>query len=299
MSESLPLNLMFFVATSQGTGSMELSLNTSAKNLRSKVFTHMLKTRGWKYKVFLRYLRFFKYVSFSFNRGEFLEFYYTLMRYLDDIVDGDAPLPEGYINELEYLQEKIDFSLNPVNPRDEVDLMMLHCFELGEKFQQNFLVETHDILNSLMFDAKRRGSKTIFSEEVLIKHFHQLDITGTIKATLKIFKEDPEKYKILEPLGLATRYQFDLEDFEADVVAGYLNFTEEECQLCGIDKNDLSMDSPGIQKWFKYRAKKGMELLDEHHKRLPSGNFKLLTRMTFPLVYEAPARKLFKSILSS
>lgn len=259
----------------------------------------MLKTRGWKYKVFLRYLRVFKYVSFSFNRGEFLEFYYTLMRYLDDIVDGDAPLPKGYNSEIEYLQEKIDFSINPVNPKDEVDLILLHCFQLGEKFGQQFHEETHDILNSLMFDAKRRGSNTIFPEAILMKHFHQLDISGTIKATLKIFKEDPEKYEILEPLGLATRFQFDLEDFEADIVAGYMNFTQEECEICGIDKHNFSIESPGIQNWFKYRAQKGMDLLEEHQKRLPDGKFKLLTKMTFPLVYEAPARKLFKRILSS
>jgi len=221
------------------------------------------------------------------------------MRYLDDIIDGDAPLPQGYSSEISYLQEKIEFSMNPIHPRDEVDLIMMHCFNLGKKFNQDFSSETRDILNSLMFDAKRRGSNTIFPEAVLMQHFHELDITGTIKATLKIFKEDPKKYEILKPLGLATRYQFDLEDFEADVAAGYLNFTEEECELCGIDKNDISLQSAGIKNWFIYRAEKGMELLEEHHKRLPNGNFKFLTRITFPLVYEAPARKLFKSILST
>lgn len=277
---------------------MELILNSNAKNLRSKVFNHMLKTRGWKYKVFLRYLRIFKYVSFSFNRGEFLEYYYTLMRYLDDIVDGDAPLPEGYSSEIDYLQKKIDFSLNPVQPEDEFDLILLHCFQLGERFGQEFKSETKDILNSLMFDAKRRGDNTIFPAAILMKHFHQLDISGTIKATLKIFKEDPEKYEILEPLGLATRFQFDLEDFESDIKAGYVNFTQEECEICGIDPTNYNIESRGIQNWFKYRAEKGMELLDEHHKRLPEGKFKFLTRLTFPLVYESPARKLFKSILS-
>lgn len=66
--------------------------------MRARVFRHMLKTRGWKYRAFLRYLRLFKYFAFSPTCGAFLESYYTLMRYLDDIVDGDTPLPLGYEN---------------------------------------------------------------------------------------------------------------------------------------------------------------------------------------------------------
>ena len=56
--------------------------------MRNRVFKHMLKTRGWKYRAFLRYLRFFKYAAFAPTRGEFLESYYVLMRFLDDVVDG-------------------------------------------------------------------------------------------------------------------------------------------------------------------------------------------------------------------
>ena len=62
-----------------------LNLESHARMMRSRIFRHMLETRGWKYRSFLRYLRVFKYAAFSWNRGEFLECYYTLMRYLDDI----------------------------------------------------------------------------------------------------------------------------------------------------------------------------------------------------------------------
>ena len=276
-----------------------LNSEKNAQFMRSKVYKHMLKTRGWKYRVFLRYLRFFKYISFSKTRGDFLEFYYTLMRYIDDIVDGDAPIPKAYANSVEFLLEKIHFSKNPVNPRDEVDFLMLHCFNLAKKMNHDFQHETNDILNALLFDAKRRGKLIIFPEKELMYHFHLLDIRGTIKATLKIFNEDPEKYKILEPLGIATRFQFDLEDFEADIKAGYVNITKEECLLFGIENKDLhQINSPAIKKWFKYRAKKGLDLLKEHRNLLPKGKFSMLTRVTFPIVYEYPARKLFKEVLS-
>lgn len=277
---------------------MSDKLDHNVRALRSKVYKHMLETRGWKYKVFLRYLRFFKYISFSKSRGEFLEFYYTLMRYIDDVVDGDVQLPDGYKNEIDFIQQKITFSLNSENPKDEADLIMSHCFELAKNINQDFTAETRDILQSLLFDAKRKGRFTIFPESILMKHFHQLDIRGTIKATLKIFKEDPNKYEILEPLGMASRYQFDLEDFNDDVNAGYLNFTEEECDLCGIKKGNYDIHSRGIKNWFNYRATKGLALLKEHQKRLPEGKFKVLTKATFPLVYELPARRLFNKVLS-
>ena len=159
--------------------------------------------------------------------------------------------------------------------------------------------ETESQLQSLLFDARRKGQSTVFPESVLMKHFHKMDISGTIKATLKIFNEDPDKFELLEPLGLATRYQFDLEDFNDDIKAGYINCTEEECQLFNIRQGNFSKSAPEIKNWFTYRAKKGLDLLDEHHKRLPKGKFKLLTRLAFPLVYEIPARKLFNKVLST
>ena len=269
------------------------------KKMRSRVFRHMLKTRGWKYRAFLRYLHLFKYVAFAPTRGRFLESYYTLMRYLDDVVDGDAPLPEGYIDESDYLLEKIRFSKNPDYPKDEIDYMMLFCFKLAESFGEDFQAETKDILNSLLFDAKRRRKLIIFPKEELMHHFHMLDIRGTIRATLKVFKEDPDKYKILEPLGLACRYQFDLEDFETDIAAGYVNISKEECNHLGITQEDLhNVSSPKIKKWLYQRAEDGMALLAEHHRRLPEGNFSLLARATFPMVYEFPARKVFQKIIS-
>ena len=62
-----------------------------------------------------------------------------------------------------------------------------------------------------------------------------MDIRGTIKATLKVFKDDPEKYTILEPLGVACRYQYDI---ETDLAAGYVNISQEECAQFNVVKED-------------------------------------------------------------
>jgi hypothetical protein len=259
----------------------------------------MLTTRGWKYRAFLRYLRIFKYVSFKPTRGKFLEYYYTLMRYLDDVVDGDAPMPQGFNDSSDYIRKKILFTNNPVNPEDEVDHLILFCFQLADKIHENFQSETKDILESLLFDAVRRDKLIIYPGNVLMHHFHKLDIRGTIRATLKIFKEDPDKYEFLEPLGIACRYQYDIEDLQSDISSGYINITEEECERFKIGLKDLTdFSKDKLKAWCQYRAKIGLELLKKHHELLPEGKFSLLSRATFPLVYEYPARRLFRKILS-
>lgn len=267
--------------------------------MRSRVFKHMLKTRGRKYRTFLRYLRIFKYISFNWSRGQFLEYYYTLMRFLDDVVDGDAPLPEAYPDSERYLCDKIFLAENPVFPKDEADFIMLYCFEIAKRFGADFKQETLDILNSLLFDAKRKGKLTVISEKELEEHFHLLDIKGTISGTLKIFNENPDKFTILKSLGMATRYQFDLEDFESDIEAGYVNISQEDCITFEISKEDLNNpESPGVKKWFEKRAKQGLGLIFDHRKRLVQGNFSWLTRATLFLIYEAPARRYFKKVLN-
>jgi hypothetical protein len=99
------------------------------------------------------------------------------MRYLDDVVDGDAPLSRSYTTEIEYILEKIEFSKHPHHPKDEIDFLMQYCIQLAEKFGQDFEEETNDILKCLLFDAKRRNKHIIFPEAELMDHFFILDIT--------------------------------------------------------------------------------------------------------------------------
>lgn len=278
---------------------MRKRIGQDAKLLRLKIFNHMLETRGWKYRTFLRHLRFFKYLALAPIRGEFLESYYVLMRYLDDVVDGDVPLPVGYSNESNYLSHKISFSNNPVNPGDEVDHLMLYCFQLAEKLGKDFKDETKDILESLLFDAERRNKWIIFSREELTWHFHILDIRGTIRATLKIFNDNPDKYSFLEPLGKACRYQYDIEDFEADIAAGYINIPKEDCQHFDINIEDMKKRySPKVYNWLRFHALEGISLIEEHHRIISEGNFSLFERLVFRFVYEMPAKKVFLQLLS-
>ncbi|NND80705.1 MAG: hypothetical protein HKN53_12460, partial [Maribacter sp.] len=94
-------------------------------------------------------------------------------------------------------------------------------------------------------------------------------------------------------------YQYDIEDIETDLAAGYVNISQEDCKQFDILLEDLNDSSSlKIRNWICQRAKDGLELLKDHHQKLPEGNFSLLERWTFLLVYEIPAKKVFKKFIS-
>lgn len=70
------------------------------------------------------------------EQSTFLKSYYTLMRYVDDIVDRNAPLPVRFQSSVEFVEEKIDFAKHATNPRNSADYLMLYCFQLANKFGQ-------------------------------------------------------------------------------------------------------------------------------------------------------------------
>lgn len=277
---------------------MGVAIETDFLKWRDSIYGHMLRTRGAKYKWFLRHLKLFRLIAKNPQRADFLETYYTLMRYVDDIVDGDAPIPHGYKNSEEYLLQKIAFAQNPHDPADDVDFLILYCFQLGTSFNESFSEETEDIFGSLLFDARRMGKRHVFSSKALMAHYHQLDIVGTIRATLKLFNEDSEKYKLLKPLGLATRFYYDLRDFNEDIQKGIVNISSEDMEAFGISVDELSNEqNPGIRYWFRAQALRGIELLDQHTKNIKASGFRFTTRLAFPVVYGWFAKSFFKKVL--
>lgn len=272
------------------------------------MFDHLLKTRGEKYRWFLRALRLFKYLSMNLVKGEFLESYYTLMRYVDDVVDGDAALPERFGNSIDFVLEKIEFVKNPRSPKDRIDCLAAYCFELAKGMGEDFSQESQDILNSMLFDARRYGKKLVFPEAELMHHFHLLDVRGTIGAAVKIFGEDPKNGPLLAPLGLASRIYYNLRDYKEDILAGFVNISSEDCDKFGINPLKIEENLEGsleyrislpVQGWMKAQAEKGLSLIRDYQDNLSASHFRFVTRLALPAVYEKPARKFFEKVLKS
>lgn len=213
--------------------------------MKEFVFSSMLSRDQLKYKSFIRNLRRFStaYAVQSANpvesrlRGEFLETYYALMRYMDDIADRD--MHPADCSPADYIRQKISFMKSGQEPEDICDKIIMQCRELASGFGEDFEQETEEILGSLLFDAERYGTMSAFPEKELLGNFYSMDTGGTIKAALKVFGEDPSKYHELKDLGRSARIHYTLRDLPDDLDKGFLNITKEDISGHGICADDL------------------------------------------------------------
>lgn len=271
-----------------------------ARQCRQRIYAHMIKTRGKKYRLFLFSMRSMKYLACQPTRGELLESIYTFMRYLDDVVDGDVSLPKGYASAAEYMQEKIAFAQKPVEPKDAPEKLLLHCFDLAQQIGDDFSSETNDVMQSLQFDAIRRNPSKPHSiaRSELQHHFHLLDIRGTIGACLKLAQEKAVQYTDLQPLGDASRIHYTLQDFDDDIRVGFNNIPIEDAEALGISNEDLKdSSSKGVREWFHQEAQRGMGMLQDHHKQIPRMPLRFLTKAALWWIFERPAKSFFQQVL--
>jgi phytoene/squalene synthetase len=295
---------------------------------KSEIYAH-LKQRGGKYDGMIKGLKAFRFytrLTFQQTRGDLLESYYVLMRYIDDIVDGDAPLPEGYATPLEYVEAKIRFSETRNRPNDEADYLMLYCFDLAHKLHIEIDKETTSILNSMRFDALRRfypqkvpdaeeyGKMIICSEKVLHEHFHLLDIEGTVNGAIKVFGRDPDQlYSAIEPLGEASRIFYNLKDYWEDIKAGLVNISREDITAYRISEEDIVLMreqsmrddlehkvlASGAERWFHDQARIGLNKIEESRRLRRNERIGLVVSYTLRRVYERPAEEFFEGALAS
>lgn len=123
-----------------------------------------------------------------------------------------------------------------------------------------------------------------------------MDIRGTIRAALKLFKEDVHKHLLLEDLGFAARIYYNLRDFESDMSAGYINISQEEIErytICDFDTTSL-----GVRRWFADQASAGLAHLERHRNNIAQVNYRFLTSLTLSFAYEQPARRYFQHVLA-
>ncbi|MEK7190361.1 MAG: hypothetical protein AAB661_01190 [Patescibacteria group bacterium] len=274
---------------------------TSYAKTREDIFARLAKRDRKGTTIFLKGISAFKYFS-DRERGAFLENYYAAMRHIDDVVDGDVSLPEGYESAAQYVQEKIDFIETGRLPRDEIEKILALSFKMATEFKADFKQESRDILYSLLFDAKRHGTHNVFDENTLHDHFFALDIRGTIRGDLKIFGEDPDLYQILEPLGEAVRIYYNLRDFRDDIKAGLVNISSEDCKRLNISKRELIgnyyENHPGVYAWFKEQAEKGLALIEEYHRKRKGVKFKPATEVALKLYFENKEKVFLTAVAS-
>lgn len=275
----------------------------SIRGIKKGIIKHVLGTKPRNYAMFLNGLEAFKYLSFSADRGDMLETFYLAFRLIDDVIDNDLKLPFGYRTSQEYIQSKIDFLSTLSWPGDDSENLLKHGFNVAEKLGLDVHKETELILRSLLFDAKRVGSRELFSEAELKEHFYRLDLEGSIKGALKVFNDDPGKYELLKHMGQASRIYYNLRDFKEDIEKGYVNIAKEDFERHKITDEDLetivnSNKIPGnVNNWMREQVKHGLIMIGFHKKIIRENDFNLLGRLALRYAFQMPAERYFKSFI--
>lgn len=218
-----------------------------------QIMHEQFKRRSIKYRLFFTGLLLEKYffkhehIPDAGKRGVLLRNYYFLMRYLDDIIDGDITIPkyESLASRIAYLETKLAYANNLGEPNDNVDMMIKECYQLANEIGFSMTLETQKIIASLIFDGQRllswqdQQELLITNASELSNHFYDLDIIGTIGGSLKIYQKDEAYLSKIYPLGLASRKYYDLRDFLEDFKRGLINLAQEDLISFNIKEQDL------------------------------------------------------------
>lgn len=274
-----------------------MNLRENYNHLKEEAYAGLRKRQSSKQ--WIRLLEITPIFLGSLTRGRLLLAVNTGMRILDDIADGDRQPPPGILP-VAYLEEKQAFIRKPENPQDGLDYLFAYCYQLANHAGLQIQRELDAFFDYFLFDAKRRGTGAIFSRDELDQAYDACDITGTIRGSLMVFGDDPEKAELLIPLGKAVRRYYTLRDYEADIAAGFVNIPREAVEAYGITRDDLPYRfNPPVRTWFHEEATSGLQLLDEHNKIMRRGKFAWRGRLALPLAYTKPTRAYLEAVLAN
>ncbi|MBI3037184.1 hypothetical protein HYY73_05560 [Candidatus Woesearchaeota archaeon] len=289
---------------------------------KKRIFQDLKDRRPGKYESVIRQMETSKWfmllqtrgnVAEAFARAQLLTTFYLAMRAVDDVIDGDAPLPSSAATLTEYAEQRIAFAQRLTAPVDVADYLLLYSVMIGGKIGIEVTGEARAVLESMKFDAQRRDEflKTMqlkfYPRKTLDEYFHSQDIKGTVSGMLKLFDTPPGKTQLLMPIGNAHRLYLTLKDFPEDLAAGLVNISQEDADRLGIKQSDLEavvnqgMIQPNVRTWIIQTAQNGLDTLRQHREiYLRRDDFpkNMLGRVVLRLAYERPAKKAFQAAIT-
>lgn len=284
----------------------------AAADVKKHIKTQMLRSRWPKYAAWFMGIAIFKRIAqlgefFSFvpgleyfedgmRRAEAIESIYTASHFVDDVVDRDAELPDGYASSVEYVDRIIHVIDGIDAPRDAIERLFVYGLGLARQTGVGVAPDLREVMLSLRFDAVRQtaGSMQVFKKAEMQHHFHFRDTIGVIGICLKLMREWYVKYSDLSELGEATRIYYNLRDLKEDVRARLFNIPAEDVDLFGISLPDhVSEDtvsawcrSVPVRKWCAAEAERGLALLATYRKKRPRLQLHSFTRAVLHWMYE-------------
>ena len=266
-----------------------------ARKLCREVLGHMRQTRGEKYRGWLLGLASAQLLFPEKHAAELLLAVYAAMRDIDDCIDGDAPLPEGYVSGAEYARKTYSFLEHPRQPENRAEYLLGYAITLMSAGKFDIIEEIALVLQSLRFDALRRNpnSPRIFLEDVLKKYSYRRDIPGVVRACLKLSREHEKGIEAddLAELGEAVQIGYNLRDVYRDWEAGYCNIPLEALRIPELSVIGESGKLPEVlvRRWKRGGAARGKKLLAQYRKSTRKLPLFRRTRLGLYIAFERPA----------
>lgn len=289
----------------------------AASDVMEEVKAHMLATRPEKYKPWFRGIETFRSIATTAERVSFvlpglayfedgkrraegIDAVYRAAHAADDVADGDAAVPPGFVSAMDYIDHLTRVVAGYEEPREAIGRLYLYGLALLRETGADLQQEMLDILAVLRFDAERRskGILVACSREELELCVDKRDIDGTIGGCLKATREDRVTISDIAPLGVATQIRYTIRDLRSDVLKCMLNIPREDVAKFGTYIPDHTSeaavrewsDSLPVRRWCVEQAEQGQHLLRKYRARKSELNMHPYTRAVLGFMYEAKAR---------
>ncbi|MAF35450.1 hypothetical protein CMO91_06435 [Candidatus Woesearchaeota archaeon] len=252
--------------------------------------------------------------------------YYWMMREIDDVVDGDAPVPSTYTSAVEYLKQKIKF-VQDGTPRDLIEEIMVKCWErLDTLGGRSWALRdaTKDILSCMKFDQERTdrfhatGRASMLGKGTISKYFREMEFSGVMRCMLELIEGTSSKISEVEDLVYASgRHRIFLRDLSEDSARGLVNIPKKEwlehssrsefvefCERCKTQgrlskenaKEFFATAPEAVRQWARKQVEQGSELLQKYSASKKSKQFGACARFILHYHHERPSRKFFAGV---
>ena len=224
-------------------------------------------------------------------------------RWVDDVADGDRPLPKGYTTRREFLQRRdsvanlLFFHSEETIYGDREDILLAHYYFLARKRGIDLTRESFDILESIVWDEERARNRRVLTQQELNDGLNKLDF-ACIDGGFKVAEESYSSQDLFA-LSWAVRTMFNLRDFPKDFAKGIINISAEDIERYEVDLTRLEgrstieelIDYGSTRDWYRDQIRYGKNFLDQALSTLGHLRLKWISRAVVNVNFVGPTQR--------
>lgn len=238
------------------------------------------------------------------ERGRIIKSGYFWLRHIDDIADGEKPVPTDYNSRKEYLERRREIVSDLASGRtaigDKQDILLLDYLLTAKRLGFDLTGESLAILDTMIIDEERSRTGRLLTQQELTEYYDKLDY-ACIDGAFKVAGEGYTS-RDLEDLSMAIRTRFNLHDLTRDLKAGIINVSKEDIARYGIDlamcarqqRVEQLFTYEPMRSWYGDQVAFGWEALQRAKDKLRVMCLKWQTRFALDFVFAKPAEKTFR-----